>query len=554
MTVVARDVIEAIRGRRIAGNPFASVNVQNYPNADPTALNDSSAAFLAAFNDLGAAGGIINFIGWYYVDPDFTIPENIILNGVAPNVGRTIDGSYKPSNIPSALIFNPLKTHILSSRAAIRNCLIIHPNLIPGGTYALPHANAAIAANAVAAFSGTFIIPASTSYDHGLENLVVLGYNYIYDGRAAAVLNRPLFKRVYGDVINGIAVNNVQEIGRAEDCECWEFTTAQFANSTGLNLRSGTAYYTTGNSTWMKWEDCFEFGYAIGHDVDGCQDVRQVSCGADSPSTAVVAHTNMGFRYRNSMADVVSMQCTATNQGDAGFVVNPSVQNNVNDVKIIAPNIHSNGAVNGHIHMQQGTCTVLGAHMSLNGATGAVQVDAGLAKGALKLIGCTFAQMGAGQAVFGDATSILNTRIIAPTYTGNSTCTQGLLDTWTPAISFGGGTTGITYGTQAGSYSIDGDLITLHGKLILTSKGSSVGTAKITGLPYAIASVTGNHGGGAPSQTTNFTGLTGAIQLTGNEGTTEIILRQTDATGASAIDDTVFTNTTSIYFTVSYFV
>ena len=64
--------------------------------------------------------------------------------------------------------------------------------------------------------------------------------------------------------------------------------------------------------------------------------------------------------------------------------------------------------------------------------------------------------------------------------------------TWTPGISFGGGTTGITYGTQTGSYTKVGRLVTCFGNLTLTAKGSSTGQARITGLPFT--AVGGNTG------------------------------------------------------------
>jgi hypothetical protein len=59
--------------------------------------------------------------------------------------------------------------------------------------------------------------------------------------------------------------------------------------------------------------------------------------------------------------------------------------------------------------------------------------------------------------------------------------------TWTPALSFGGATTGITYGTQFGQYTRIGRQVTLVAKVVLTSKGSATGLAAITGLPFNAA-------------------------------------------------------------------
>ena len=60
--------------------------------------------------------------------------------------------------------------------------------------------------------------------------------------------------------------------------------------------------------------------------------------------------------------------------------------------------------------------------------------------------------------------------------------------TWTPAIRFSGGTTGITYGTRVGKYTKIGNFVSYAGQLTLTSKGSSTGSVFITGLPFTTSS------------------------------------------------------------------
>ena len=64
--------------------------------------------------------------------------------------------------------------------------------------------------------------------------------------------------------------------------------------------------------------------------------------------------------------------------------------------------------------------------------------------------------------------------------------------TWTPALDFGGATTGITYSSASGFYMHIGKLVLIQGVIILTSKGSATGNANITGLP--ITSLAGTYG------------------------------------------------------------
>jgi hypothetical protein len=56
--------------------------------------------------------------------------------------------------------------------------------------------------------------------------------------------------------------------------------------------------------------------------------------------------------------------------------------------------------------------------------------------------------------------------------------------TWTPGVSFGGGTTGITFVAQDGRYTKIGRQVTVTASVTLSSKGSSSGDAVLTGLPF----------------------------------------------------------------------
>jgi hypothetical protein len=64
---------------------------------------------------------------------------------------------------------------------------------------------------------------------------------------------------------------------------------------------------------------------------------------------------------------------------------------------------------------------------------------------------------------------------------GEQTYVEG---TFTPILSFGGGTTGISYSTQTGVYTRIGRVIQIDVNIALTSKGSSTGSASISGLPF----------------------------------------------------------------------
>lgn len=123
--------------------------------------------------------------------------------------------------------------------------------------------------------------------------------------------------------------------------------------------------------------------------------------------------------------------------------------------------------------------------------------------------------------------------------------------TWTPGISFAGGTTGITYTSQAGTYTKVGNLVTINAYLVLNNKGSSVGNAAITGLPFTLVN---NDGYRAPVALVMGV-VTFANQFMGYAvpNATIIWLQETTEAGAlTNLADTDFANTSNIAVNCTY--
>ena len=123
--------------------------------------------------------------------------------------------------------------------------------------------------------------------------------------------------------------------------------------------------------------------------------------------------------------------------------------------------------------------------------------------------------------------------------------------TWTPALRFGGATTGIT-GSQVGRYTRIGNMVFAQGTIALSSKGSATGAASIAGLPTSAnvaATIYYSIAIGYNSKVT-FTGqLHGLISV--NSGIVE--LYQTSTAGVvSAITNTDFAADSVLTFTVCY--
>jgi hypothetical protein len=120
-------------------------------------------------------------------------------------------------------------------------------------------------------------------------------------------------------------------------------------------------------------------------------------------------------------------------------------------------------------------------------------------------------------------------------------------------VSFGGASVGVTYTSQGGTYTKIGRQVTVNGFIILSSKGSSVGGADITGLPFTSGNTTGNN----PSASVWLFNVSFAnqFQAVGNQNATTITLYETTEAGAvSGLEDTNFANDSRIAVNLTYFV
>lgn len=124
--------------------------------------------------------------------------------------------------------------------------------------------------------------------------------------------------------------------------------------------------------------------------------------------------------------------------------------------------------------------------------------------------------------------------------------------TWTPVITLGGATTGITYTTQVGKYTRIGRQVVATVFIVLSSKGSATGTMRITGVPYA----PGTSGDvGAVVAADNLTlSANGSPAASLAAGSTSIVPSQIVLGTAFTLSDTNLTNTSVLRLGFTYFV
>ena len=121
--------------------------------------------------------------------------------------------------------------------------------------------------------------------------------------------------------------------------------------------------------------------------------------------------------------------------------------------------------------------------------------------------------------------------------------------TWTPTVAFGGASVGVAYaaGARVGRYTKIGRAVSVTCYVALSNKGSSTGSATITGLPFTVGqwcSVSMD-----PSSIT-FTGQIGGLAL---ETDTVVALKECSEAGSRTdITDADFANSSAITMNFTY--
>ena len=119
--------------------------------------------------------------------------------------------------------------------------------------------------------------------------------------------------------------------------------------------------------------------------------------------------------------------------------------------------------------------------------------------------------------------------------------------TFTPTIAFGGAAVGVTYTTQSGRYTKVGRLCTVNIYIVLSSKGSSVGSLAVLGLPFTVTS----HASCSVRFQTLAAGVA-AISAYAPASGTSVNIEKFAAGTSNFIQDTDTTNTSTFMLGVSY--
>lgn len=129
---------------------------------------------------------------------------------------------------------------------------------------------------------------------------------------------------------------------------------------------------------------------------------------------------------------------------------------------------------------------------------------------------------------------------------GSALSTFNDTTSWTPAILFGGGSTGVTYSARTGLYSRIGNIVYINASMTLTSKGSSTGTATVT-LPFTTATSGVSYGSVRLLNVVLSGGAAGGRTVAASSTYT---IFQWSATGTADLADTNFQDNSVIQFSI----
>ncbi|RYE08131.1 MAG: DUF2793 domain-containing protein [Hyphomicrobiales bacterium] len=123
---------------------------------------------------------------------------------------------------------------------------------------------------------------------------------------------------------------------------------------------------------------------------------------------------------------------------------------------------------------------------------------------------------------------------------------------WTPTITFGGNSVGVTYGSPTGGrYTKIGRTVVASGSVTLTSKGSSVGAAGVGNLPFASAN-DGIYAAAAIGMANGFSSVTAAVLGVVAPNASRITLYHANNGNGAGLTNSNFGASSQLFFTVVY--
>lgn len=497
---------------------------------------------LAAFNAAVAAGYTVIYAPGanYYFSAGITVPENVALIG----------GACMPTNPPAGTRF----TFALATAV----CVTLGGTAAANGSGRLQNLTVTRAAGTIP--SGSIGVKVDELYGATVEDVMShrhsIGFKAEGDADTQGIAY--MFTRCWTGVITDahVVIDTVPEcrfsqcrfgMNGSGDQNCTAFvrvTGGSTSNaSNGPNsLVFSNCQFNQGANTATSW---IEFVSKTGGTISDTRLWQIDTCYVETVSYGITSDNTWDAIERLQISNTTfNVAVPFLNLDAATTISNWAINNNlIFGSFTLAPNDQIDF---GHI----ANCEFLGA-VSLTGPTSgstASLADCNFA-GGLTLAG----QWGSLQVCGGSISSgsLTNT---ATGYVNVDLFPKNTLRTFTPTIQFGGGSTGVTYGTQAGVYREIGGVVYAQFRVTLTAKGSDTGAARVvlTGLPAVSSEAYSLGNSGATAYALNMASL-GTSPVSGFVGSGPVVnLYLATATGITSATEGNFTNTSDVAMAITY--
>jgi hypothetical protein len=162
--------------------------------------------------------------------------------------------------------------------------------------------------------------------------------------------------------------------------------------------------------------------------------------------------------------------------------------------------------------------------------------------------------LGPGVTTFLATPSSANLAAAVTDETGSGSLVFATNGSFTPTITFNGSSTGVNYnsGQTAGTYESTGRTVTARFRMVLSSKGSLSGLAKVAGFPVAFANNVANNGSNGICTVENGSSLEGTVMLLPTIGGSDAYLATQGATGRTFLTNAAITNTSELNCQIAY--
>lgn len=124
--------------------------------------------------------------------------------------------------------------------------------------------------------------------------------------------------------------------------------------------------------------------------------------------------------------------------------------------------------------------------------------------------------------------------------------------TFVPGIAFGGAAVGVTYVSNTGNYTKIGNRVFYSLAITTSSRGTSVGSLSITGLPFAVNAIDNSTSPAGAPLTSGITSPTGYIVMSALAGTTAMNAFSHSGAALVGIPETSVANATVIRLSGQY--